>query len=125
MQIQRLDHLVLTTADPDACLEFYVNLLGMELDESGGRCAVKFGEQKLNIHRRPAEFLPAARVPTPGSADLCLIAAGPIEAVKAELEAKGVCIEEGIVPRTGAMGPIDSVYLRDPDGNLVEISVYP
>ena len=124
MKIDRLDHLVLTTGDLTACLGFYVDLLGMELDEGGGRYAVKFGRQKFNIHTRPAEFHPAARVPTPGSADLCLIAQGTIEDVKAELEAKGAVIEEGVVPRTGAEGPIDSVYLRDPDGNLVELSVY-
>lgn len=124
MNIKRLDHLVLTTTDLDACLNFYSGLLGMEKDETGGRWAVRFGEQKFNIHTKPAEFHPAARVPTPGSVDLCLIAEGSMEEIQRELLEKGAVIEEGIVPRTGALGPIDSVYLRDPDGNLVEISVY-
>ncbi|MEG0769580.1 MAG: VOC family protein [Ruthenibacterium sp.] len=124
MKIERLDHIVITTQDIEKSLHFYVELLGMELDDSKGRYAVKFGNQKFNLHRGKAEFLPAARNVTFGSADLCLIAQGPIEDIKAELDAKGVPIEEGIVPRTGAMGPIDSIYLRDPDENLVEISVY-
>lgn len=124
MKVTHLDHLVLTTARLDACLHFYVDLLGMEADEQGGRWAVKFGHQKLNIHRRPGEFLPAARYPHPGSLDLCLIVEGPIEAVAAELAAKGLVPELGVVTRTGANGPIDSIYLRDPDGNLVELSVY-
>ncbi|MEG2420832.1 MAG: VOC family protein [Oscillospiraceae bacterium] len=124
MKIKSLDHLVLTTSDLEACLHFYVELLGMELDRSGNRYAVKFGTQKFNIHCRPGEFLPAARIPTSGSADICLIVAGNIAEIKAELESKGATIEEGIVPRTGACGPIDSLYLRDPDGNLVELSTY-
>lgn len=122
MKWNRLDHLVLTTANLDACLHFYVDLLGMELDRRGDRCAVKFGMQKLNIHQRPGQFLPAARCPTPGSADICLLVDGPIEAVLSELETKGLTPEMGIAARSGAVGPIHSVYIRDPDGNLVELS---
>ncbi len=96
----------------------------MELDNRNDRYAVRFGRNKINIHRKKAEFLPAAQNVTYGSQDICLIAEGKIEDIKAEIEAKGYPVELGIVKRTGAMGPIDSVYLRDPDGNLVEISVY-
>ena len=124
MKIDRFDHMVITTQDLEQCLHFYVDLLGMELDDSNGRYAVKFGNQKINIHRKKAEFLPAARNVTYGSQDICLIADGDLAEVKAELEAKGCPIELGILPRTGACGPIDSLYLRDPDGNLVELSTY-
>ena len=124
MKIKNLDHIVITTQDIEASLHFYVDILGMELDDNNNRYAVKFGSQKFNLHRGKAEFLPAAKNVTFGSADLCLIAEGSIEEIEAELKAKGVPIELGIVPRTGANGPIDSIYLRDPDENLVEISVY-
>lgn len=124
MKLERFDHLVITTADAERCLHFYVDILGMELDERGGRCAVKFGDQKINIHRKKAEFLPAAANVTYGSQDLCLIADGDIDAIKAEVEAKGWPIELGPVERTGALGRIRSLYLRDPDGNLIEIGVY-
>ena len=124
MKIDHLDHLVITTADLEKCLHFYVDILGMELDDRNNRYAVKFGNQKFNIHRKKAEFLPAARNVTYGSQDICLIAEGDINDIKAEIEAKGYPIELGIVQRTGACGPIDSIYLRDADENLVEISVY-
>ena len=124
MKIKSLDHIVITTQDIQASVHFYVDILGMELDDSNSRYAVKFGNQKFNLHRGKAEFLPAARNVTFGSADLCLIADGTIQEIEAELKEKGVPIEMGIVPRTGANGPIDSIYLRDPDENLVEISVY-
>lgn len=124
MTIDHLDHLVITTQDLEKCLHFYVDVLGMELDDANGRYAVRFGNEKFNIHRKKAEFLPAAQNVTYGSQDLCLIVQGPIEAVKAELEAKGWPIEMGVVERAGALGPMDSVYVRDPDGNLVELSVY-
>lgn len=124
MTVDHLDHLVITTQDLEQCLHFYVDVLGMELDDANGRYAVRFGEQKFNIHRKKAEFLPAAKNVTYGSQDLCLIVRGPIEAVTAELEAKGWPVELGVVGRTGALGPMDSVYVRDPDGNLVELSVY-
>ena len=124
MKIDHLDHLVITTADLEKCLHFYVDILGMELDRRNDRYAVKFGNQKINIHRQKAEFLPAARNVTYGSQDICLIAQGDINDIKAEIESKGYPIELGIVQRTGACGPIDSIYLRDADENLVEISVY-
>ena len=124
MTVDHLDHLVITTQDLEKCLHFYVDVLGMALDDANGRYAVRFGDEKFNIHRKKAEFLPAAQNVTYGSQDLCLIVQGPIEAVKAELEAKGWPIELGVVARTGALGPMDSVYVRDPDGNLVELSVY-
>ena len=124
MKIDRFDHIVVTTQDLEKYLHFYVDILDMELDNRNDRYAVRFGRNKINIHRKKAEFLPAAQNVTYGSQDICLIAEGKIEDIKAEIEAKGYPVELGIVKRTGAMGPIDSVYLRDPDGNLVEISVY-
>lgn len=124
MVVDHLDHLVITTQDLEKCLHFYVEILGMELDNTDGRCAVQFGNQKINIHRRKAEFLPAARNVTYGSQDLCFIVQGDINEIKAELEARGWPVELGIVERIGAMGPMDSIYIRDPDGNLVELSVY-
>ena len=124
MKINRFDHIVVTTQDLEKCLHFYVDILDMELDNRNDRYAVRFGRNKINIHRKKAEFLPAAQNVTYGSQDICLIAEGDINEIKAEIEAKGYPIELGIVQRTGAMGPIDSIYLRDPDGNLVEISVY-
>lgn len=116
--------MVVTTDDLEACLYFYVDVLGMELDDKNDRYAVKFGNQKINIHRKKAEFLPAAKNVTYGSQDICLIAEGTMEEIEAELKEKGIGIELGIVDRTGASGPISSIYLRDPDGNLVEIGVY-
>ena len=124
MKIKNLDHLVITTQNLEASLHFYVDILGMELDNSNDRYAVKFGNQKINLHRGKAEFLPAAHNVTFGSADICLIAEGNISDLLQELESKHAPIELGVVPRTGANGPIDSIYLRDPDLNLVEISVY-
>ena len=124
MKIKNLDHIVITSSDIDKTVEFYVNILGMELDRTNDRYAVKFGNQKFNLHRGKAEFLPAAGNVTFGSADLCLIAEGSIEDIYNELVEKNVPIELGVVPRTGANGPIDSIYLRDPDENLVGISVY-
>lgn len=124
MKIDHLDHLVITTQDLESCLHFYVDILDMELDDRNNRYAVKFGNQKFNIHRKKAEFLPAAKNVTCGSQDICLIAQGDINEIKAEIEEKGWPIELGIVRRTGACGPIDSIYLRDADENLVEISVY-
>ena len=124
MKIDRIDHLVITTADPEKCFRFYTEILGMELVERNGRFALKFGNQKINIHRKKAEFLPAARNVVYGSLDLCFIAEGDIREIRKEIEDKGYPVELGIVQRTGALGPMDSIYLRDPDGNLVEISVY-
>lgn len=129
-EIDRLDHLVLTVADIARCAAFYERALGMRIERftppAGGpeRTALRFGAQKINLHQAGAEFEPKAAAPTPGSADLCFIAAAPLAAVRAHLEAVGVAIESGPVARTGATGPISSLYLRDPDRNLIEISVY-
>lgn len=121
--IDRLDHLVLTTTDEDACIAFYVGLLGMDLETFGqGRKALRFGRQKINIHLKGHEFEPKAHLPVPGSLDLCFIADRPLDEVIAALKEKGARIIEGPVPRTGATGPLRSIYLRDPDLNLIEIS---
>ena len=125
MRIDRLDHLVLTVASIEATAEFYTRVLGMEaVTFSAGRTALTFGTSKINLHEAGKEFEPKARRPTPGSADICLIVEDGIAEVKAELAAAGVGNEEGPVPRTGATGPITSCYLRDPDGNLIELSNY-
>jgi catechol 2,3-dioxygenase-like lactoylglutathione lyase family enzyme len=125
VRIDRLDHLVLTVADIDATADFYTRVLGMEAVTFGaGRTALAFGRSKINLHRAGHEFEPKAHRPTPGSADLCLIADGPLEQVIEDLAAHGVPVEEGPVGRTGATGPIRSVYFRDPDLNLIEVSTY-
>jgi catechol 2,3-dioxygenase-like lactoylglutathione lyase family enzyme len=125
MEIERLDHWVLTVRDIDATVAFYERVLGMQpITFGGGRRALAFGQQKINLHPAEAPLRPHARQPTPGSVDVCLITRAPIEEVMAQLENAGVAIEEGPVPRTGALGPITSVYFRDPDGNLIEISRY-
>jgi catechol 2,3-dioxygenase-like lactoylglutathione lyase family enzyme len=125
VRIDRLDHLVLTVADVDATVTFYEQVLGMRAVTFGdGRRALAFGNSKINLHQAGHEFEPKAARPTPGSADVCLIAADPLDQVCADLAAHGVTIEEGPVARTGAGGPIRSVYLRDPDNNLIEISNY-
>ncbi|MFJ1911839.1 VOC family protein [Streptomyces sp. NPDC088147] len=126
MRVERLDHLVLTVADIEATVDFYTRFLGMEPVVFGdGRRALAFGQSKINLHRAGHEFEPKAARPTPGSADLCFVVADPLERVIAELAAQGVPVEEGPVERTGALGPFVSVYVRDPDGNLVELSHYP
>lgn len=123
--ISSLDHLVLTVADLDRTAAFYCGVLGMERITFGaGRVALAFGRQKINLHLKGHEFEPKAQAPTPGSADLCFIAARPLAEVMARLAESGAVIEEGPVARTGAMGPIISVYIRDPDHNLIEISEY-
>jgi catechol 2,3-dioxygenase-like lactoylglutathione lyase family enzyme len=125
VRIERLDHLVLTVADVAATCSFYQRVLGMETVTFGtGRKALVFGQQKINLHQAGGEFEPKAMWPTPGSADLCLIAATPLATVAAHLAACGVGIEEGPVARTGAVGPITSLYFRDPDGNLIEVATY-
>lgn len=126
MQIDRLDHLVLTVADIGAAVAFYTQVLGMrEVVFGAGRTALAFGASKINLHQVGNEFEPKAAHPTPGSADICLITADPLTEVVQELAAHGVPIEEGPVTRTGALGPISSVYFGDPDGKLVEVSNYP
>ncbi|MGF6229728.1 catechol 2,3-dioxygenase-like lactoylglutathione lyase family enzyme [Inquilinus ginsengisoli] len=123
IRIDHLDHLVLTVASIEATRDFYARALGMTVEVFGqGRTALRFGDQKINLHQAGREFEPKALRPTPGSADLCFIAATPLEEVVAHLDSLGIAIEEGPVPRTGATGPIRSVYLRDPDANLIEIS---
>lgn len=125
MRIERLDHLVLTAKDLQATIHFYARVLGMEAVEfQPGRFALHFGEQKINLHRAGREFEPKARLPTPGSEDLCFVVPIPIGEVVEHVRGLGVTIEQGPVDRTGALGPMRSVYLRDPDGNLIEIASY-
>ena len=124
MRARSLDHLVLTVADVETTVNFYARVLGMEPETfDGGRRALRFGEQKLNLHRVGAEIEPYARSPTPGSADLCFVV-DSLAGVVDELAGLGVSNEEGPVARAGARGPMRSVYFRDPDGNLVEASEY-
>ena len=123
--IDHIDHIVLTTRDLQGCIRFYTEVLGMKLERfSENRLALKFGTQKINLHEWGREFTPRAHVAAPGTLDLCFIAAIPLSEVMARLRAANVGILEGPVKKTGAQGPIDSVYVRDPDLNLVEISVY-
>jgi catechol 2,3-dioxygenase-like lactoylglutathione lyase family enzyme len=123
VRVDRLDHLVLTVADIEATCNFYRRALGMDVVAFGnGRVALAFGHQKINLHALGHEFEPKADRPTPGSADLCFITALPLPEVVAHLNAEGVAIVEGPVRRTGATGPILSVYFRDPDRNLIEVS---
>jgi len=121
--IARLDHVVLTTRHLERSVDFYTRVLGMRLETFGqGRIAFRFGDQKINLHEAGREFEPKATRPTPGALDLCFLAAEPLDAVIRRLEEAGVPIELGPMPRTGATGAIRSVYVRDPDGNLVEIA---
>ncbi|WP_425074362.1 VOC family protein [Sagittula sp. S175] len=125
-KVQSLDHLVLTVADMDETCAFYT-LLGMQVADfqpttGAPRKALHFGTQKINLHPASGPFDPKAEYPTPGSADLCFLSDTPIDDWVSHLRAQGIEIEEGPVPRSGAQGPILSIYLRDPDGNLIEIS---
>jgi catechol 2,3-dioxygenase-like lactoylglutathione lyase family enzyme len=124
--IDRLDHFVLTTAQPDAIVRFYTEVLGMTLEtfRNGQRLALKFGRSKINIHVKGKEYEPKAHAPGVGTLDFCFIASVPLAQVIASLEKHKVKIIEGPVQKTGAMGPIKSVYFRDPDLNLVEVSEY-
>jgi catechol 2,3-dioxygenase-like lactoylglutathione lyase family enzyme len=125
LHIDRLDHLVLTVADIATTCDFYQRVLGMEvIDFGAGRKALRFGMQKINLHAHGEEFEPKADRPTPGAADLCLITYATMEEILAHLDARGVVVEEGPVQRTGATGPILSVYFRDPDANLIEVARY-
>ena len=125
MKIDRIDHIVLTVRDIDATCEFYSRVLGMRVIVFGeGRKALFFGKQKINLHEAGKEFEPKADKPTPGSADICFITETPLEQVIAHIRSCEVDIIEGPVRRTGAAGPIESLYLRDPDRNLVEVSNY-
>jgi catechol 2,3-dioxygenase-like lactoylglutathione lyase family enzyme len=126
--IDHLDHLVLTTARPQACIDFYTRVLGLQLERFIGgtppveRLAFRFGHQKINLHVQGAEFEPKAHLPVPGALDLCFMASVPLEAVIQRLDQAGWPIVEGPVRRTGATQPIRSVYVRDPDFNLIEIA---
>ena len=126
--IDHIDHVVLTTRDKQACIRFYADVLGMKLvafkTPTGERLAFGFGSQKINLHEWGREFEPRAHVAVPGSLDLCFIASLPLDEVITKLKRSKVNIIEGPVKKTGAAGPIRSVYVRDPDLNLVEISVY-
>ncbi|KAF1065833.1 MAG: Virulence protein [Pseudomonas citronellolis] len=125
MLIDHLDHLVLTTFDAAACQDFYIRVLGMTLETFGnGRLAFRFGQQKINLHVRGHEFEPKAHLPVPGALDLCFVASVSLDAVISHLQRERWPIVEGPVQRTGAVGPIRSVYVRDPDLNLIEISEY-
>lgn len=124
--ITGLDHLVLTVADLNRTIAFYQQVLGMQPITFGqGRRALAFGPSKINLHQAGHEFGPHAACPVPGSADLCLVTSTPLDEVVAHLAATGVTVEEGPVPRTGAQGPMTSVYIRDPDQNLIELASYP
>src|SRR5256884_6310837 len=123
MMLDRLDHLVLTVRDPAATCDFYRRVLGMEMVTFGqGRLALRFGSQKINLHGTGQEFEPEAERPTPGSGDLCFLTDEPLQTWVGRLAENGVPLLEGPVKRTGALGPIESIYLRDPDGNLLEIA---
>jgi catechol 2,3-dioxygenase-like lactoylglutathione lyase family enzyme len=124
--IERLDHLVLTVRDIDATCAWYERALRMRVETFGaGRVALRFGSQKINLHRAGYEWEPKADHPLPGSADLCFVTSLPIENVIEHLRSCDVALIEGPVERTGALGPMQSIYLRDPDGNLIELSNYP
>lgn len=124
MRIKNIDHIVITTSDLKSCLNFYVGLLGMEHRETNGHHNLFFPNGKISIHTRKGEFQPAAENPTYGSQDFCLIVDGDLKDIRAELEAKHANIISDIVERHGAHGIMQSLYLRDPDGNLVELSSY-
>jgi catechol 2,3-dioxygenase-like lactoylglutathione lyase family enzyme len=124
--IDHIDHIVLTTRDKEGCIRFYTQVLGMKLTRfktsTEERIAFSFGSQKINLHEWGREFTPRAHVAAPGTLDLCFIAAVSLDEVLAKLEAGGIPVLEGPVTKTGAQGPIRSVYVRDPDLNLIEIS---
>ena len=124
MEIKRIDHLVLTVRDIPATCDFYSRVLGMQVVSFGDRKALQFGGQKINLHERGKEFEPKALRPTPGSGDLCFITEVPLPQVVDHIRSCGIQIIEGPVRRTGAVGPIESIYIRDPDGNLIEVSNY-
>jgi catechol 2,3-dioxygenase-like lactoylglutathione lyase family enzyme len=121
--IKTFDHVVLTTADLDRCLDFYTRVLGMKVERYGkDRIALRFGDHKFNVHPPGFEAGIKARTPTPGSLDLCFLADRPLDEVIAHLKQEGIPIEEGPSNRTGARFTLRSVYVRDPDQNLIEIS---
>lgn len=126
-KLTNLDHLVLTVADIDRTLAFYRDILGMtptQFRPADGslRWSLGFGDQKINLHPAASPFDPKAAAPTPGSADLCFLSHASLTVWLAHFEENGVVVEEGPIARTGAVGPIMSLYIRDPDGNLIEVS---
>ena len=126
IDIDRIDHIVLTVFDIERTISFYSRVLGMEpVTFAGGRRGLAFGRQKLNLHQAGREFEPKALAPAPGAIDLCFIASSALDEVIETLKEDGVAIIEGPVDKTGALGPMKSVYFRDPDGNLIEVSNYP
>lgn len=125
MQIERIDHFVLTVGSIETTCAFYEKTLGMEVETfAEGRKALKFGAQKINLHEVGKEFEPKAKSPTAGSGDFCLITKMPIEELVTHLAQCDVKLEDGPLARTGASGSITSVYFRDPDQNLIEVSIY-
>ena len=123
MNVRRIDHVVLTVADVERTLEFYERVLGMTAASfGGGRRALAFGDQKLNLHQAGREFEPRALRPTPGAIDLCLVTDVPLDEVAAHLRSQAVAIEHGPVDKVGARSALRSLYFRDPDGNLIEVS---
>ena len=125
MKVDGIDHFVLTVRSIEATSDFYSQVLGMEVEEfEDRRRALRFGRQKINLHEAGKEFEPKAKEPTPGSADFCLITDVPVERVVEHLASCGIELVEGPIERTGPMGRIESVYFRDPDANLVEVSNY-
>ncbi|MBA3423431.1 MAG: VOC family protein [Rubrobacteraceae bacterium] len=126
MEIDRIDHIVLTVSDVEETIRFYTEVLGMRAVTFGdGRRALAFGGQKINLHQAGSEFEPKAAHPTPGSADFCLVTRKPLGEIMEHLVGRNVEVLQGPVERTGALGVMESVYIRDPDGNLVELSCYP
>lgn len=124
MRIRQIDHFVLTTRSLVDCLHFYVGVLGMRHEEHGGHHALLFGTQKINVHTAKGEFQPAAQCPEYGSQDFCLVTDDALQTVEEEIRRAGWPVELGPVTRHGAMGEMESLYLRDPDGNLVELAHY-
>ncbi|OGU22490.1 MAG: glyoxalase [Hydrogenophilales bacterium RIFOXYD1_FULL_62_11] len=123
MELDAIDHVVLTVRDIPASVAFYTSVLGMrEVVFGEGRRALVFGRCKLNLHQVGREFEPKAAHPAPGAVDLCLLAHTPVADIERHLASHGVAIEAGPIERTGAQGPLLSVYVRDPDGNLIELS---
>jgi catechol 2,3-dioxygenase-like lactoylglutathione lyase family enzyme len=125
LKVARLDHLVLTVKSVETTCNFYSRILGMKVSRFGeGRVSISFGQQKINLHQLGKEFEPKAHRPTSGSADLCFITETPLDQAQARIESEDVKIIEGHVMRTGAIGQIRSIYFRDPDLNLIEVSNY-
>ena len=125
MQIDRIDHVVITAFDVERSIDFYTRVLGMEaITFAGGRRGLAFGRQKINLHQAGREYEPKALKPTPGSLDLCFITEGSLDEVAEHVKSCGVKIAEGPVAKTGALGSMQSIYFRDPDGNLIEVSKY-